>query len=294
MSPNPSTGLSWGTGKARLHVHGDTYLDAGPGARIAVRGNGSRHCVGYWSSTDGSRDCPFDGTLTATTTDAQCPDCARADSGRRLARGFIAPDDDRVYRLYLAWFGIGGKVKVGITAQARGTARLLEQGARCYCFVAEGPLPRIRALEQAASQAGVATERVRSAGKTDGWWVDPGDADAALRGAVIAIGRLEWPSGVEPLEPTTIDNATAFGLDNVPPDRFRPVTTFGEDGVLSGEVTVAAGKLLLVSTSEGAVLCDTRLLAGWPLTVGEATASKLSLGEAVRPKLPWDEAPTLF
>lgn len=295
MSATLSTGLSWSTGEPRLHLHGDSYLDLRPGSPVAVRGNGPRHCVGYWSSADGDHDCPFDGTVAATTTDAQCPDCARADSGRRLARGFITAGDDRPYRLYLAWFGTGGKIKVGITAQARGTARLLDQGARFHSFIAEGPLPAIRAAEQAVSGAGLATERVRSAGKTDGWWADAGDAATALRDTAAAIAKLDLPERVNLLEPAPVDNSALFGLDRTPPpDGFRPLTAFGETSVLSGRVLVAAGKLLLVSTPGTAVLCDTRLLAGWPLADAGAQPSRLSLAEPVRPKRPQDEAPTLF
>lgn len=295
MSATLSTGLSWSDGEPRLHLFGDTHSEAAPGSAIRVRPTGPRRCVGYWNSADGDHDCPFTNPLEPQSTDPQCSSCAGADSGRRLARGFITADDDRPYRLYLAWFGDGGRIKVGITARARGTARLLEQGARVFTFIAEGPLAAIRAAETAISRAGVATERVRSAAKTGGWWADASGAAAALRTtAATVVDTVALPAEVSSLPPDPVDHTARFGLDGELPDRYRPLTSFTQTDVLSGHVVVAAGKLLLLSTDDGAVLCDTRLLAGWPLTVAEEPGPRLRLSEPVRPKRPQDEAPTLF
>lgn len=295
MSATLSTGMSWSTGEPRLHLHDDAFVDAGPGSTVSVRATGSRRCVGFWNSADGSHDCPFANPLAPAATDSQCPSCAQADSGRRLARGFISDQDDRPYRLYLAWFGTGGKIKVGITAQARGTARLLDQGARVYTFIAEGPLPAIRAAETAVSQAGLATERVRSANKTAAWWAGTTGAAAALTATAEKIAAtVDLPAGLTPLPPEPVDHTALFGLNGELPDRYRPLDVFTETDVLSGRVVVAAGKLLLLSTNDGAVLCDTRLLSGWPLTTAGETRSQLRLSEPVRPKRPEDEAPTLF
>ncbi|CAM5506203.1 hypothetical protein SMICM304S_07997 [Streptomyces microflavus] len=47
-------------------------------------------------------------------------------------------DDPRTYRVYLAWFG-PGMVKVGITREERGAARLREQGAVAFTWLGRGP-----------------------------------------------------------------------------------------------------------------------------------------------------------
>ncbi|ADD42481.1 DUF2797 domain-containing protein [Stackebrandtia nassauensis] len=295
MSPSPSTGLSWSTGEPRLRLHDDVFVPVGPGSTLAIHLTGERRCVGYWSRVDGDHDCLFGNTLPPETTDHQCSACAGADSGRQLARGFIATGDDRPYRLYLAWFGPGSTVKIGITAQARGTGRLLEQGALAFTFIAEGPLPLVRAAEMAISEAGIATERVRARDKTPGWWAGVGDATDILKTTAETVATtIPLPDGLQALEPNIVDHTALFGLDQPLPDRYRSLTALAEDSVLSGHVMVAAGKLLLVSTDDGPVLCDARLLSGWPLETATEARGRLILSEPVRPKRPEDEPPTLF
>ncbi|WP_146058778.1 DUF2797 domain-containing protein, partial [Streptomyces sp. FM008] len=74
----------------------------------------------------------------AGSTRAQCEGCARLDRARSVAADTMA-DDPRAYAVYLAWFG-PGMVKVGITREDRGAARLLEQGAVAFAWLGRGPL----------------------------------------------------------------------------------------------------------------------------------------------------------
>ncbi len=70
--------------------------------------------------------CPYTARVSARSTGPRCEECARLDRAHSVAADTLA-DDPRPYRVYLAWFG-PGMAKVGITAERRGSARLLEQG----------------------------------------------------------------------------------------------------------------------------------------------------------------------
>jgi hypothetical protein len=288
-----SGGLVWGNGGARLHLSNDAAQDAGPGSRVAVRVTGPRRCVGWWSRGDGHHDCPFDQAIAATSVDAQCGPCARADSGRRLARGDIS-GDDRPFRLYLAWFG-GRTVKVGITAEARGDARLRDQGALVYSFIAAGPLPAVRGAEMAISASKNAVERVRADRKIAHWWdFDATDAPELLRATARRVTTgVSVPDGLQWLDVDPVDLTALFGLDGDLPDSYRPLAALTDGGALVGDVLVAAGHALLLSTAEATVLCDTRRLTGWPLAETDGAQRGLTLGAVNCPDRPGD-VPTLF
>ncbi|KIX78119.1 hypothetical protein SF23_08655, partial [Streptomyces sp. MBRL 10] len=107
------------------------------GQRLAFVARGERHCLGVWR---GGRHtaCPTSATVPGRAGNAQCPACARLDRSFSVAADTNAADP-RTYRVYLAWFG-PGMVKVGITAEERGAARLLEQGAVAWAWLGRGPL----------------------------------------------------------------------------------------------------------------------------------------------------------
>lgn len=91
------------------------------GRDLGFRAVGARMCVGARGN-----GCPLGAVIGGRGTGGQCGECARLDRAHSVAADTIA-DDPRTYRVYLAWFG-PGMVKVGITAEERGPARLLEQG----------------------------------------------------------------------------------------------------------------------------------------------------------------------
>lgn len=286
-----STGISWRDELPRLDLGDGHGIDVSPGSVLGVRPVGDRGCVGYREADHGRRACPFGNALKPDAVDAQCPACAAADPGRRLARGVIT-EPGAPYRLYLAWFG-GTVVKVGITAVGRGEARLAEQGALSYTFIAEGPLSSIRDAEVAISETGIAPERVRSDRKPPLWWDRDGDGGDVLRRTAAAIDRHNVLSaGLRRPDATVVDLTGRFGLDTAAaPGSYRPLTMLLPETVLAGTVAVIAGKLLLLSTADGSVLCDSRKLAGWPLRTTDDPAANLALGTARHLE---PQHPTLF
>ncbi len=96
------------------------------------------HDGGAYGRVWGARGnaCPVRAVVSGRSAGARCEECARLDRAHSVAADTMA-DDPRPYRVYLAWFG-PGMVKVGITGAARGSARLLEQGAVVFSWLGRG------------------------------------------------------------------------------------------------------------------------------------------------------------
>jgi hypothetical protein len=256
-----------------------------------------RGCCGIWTGSHRIA-CPLESTV-ADGTDPQCPQCAAADRGRALARDAIA-DDGRAYCLYLAWFG-PGLLKVGLTAAERGQDRLLEQGAITHTLLAEGRYPVIRAAEQSVSAAGLARERIPARAKSAAWWNLPA-ADARLNEVTAAreaiVAHLTHPGAVLIPDGPVIDQAAAFGLGLDLPRSWAEVTAVDSGACLAGEVTLVAGRQLLLSTRHGYVLVDMRRVAGWPFTPtagdGEPADRGLTTVARTRPRNPDGTQSALF
>ncbi|MDQ1018030.1 hypothetical protein QFZ43_004579 [Streptomyces afghaniensis] len=204
--------------------------------------------------------------MSARSTGARCEECARLDRAHSVAADTIA-DDPRPYHVYLAWFG-PGMVKVGITAEERGSARLLEQGAVCFSWLGVGPLMAARRTEELLRAALRVPDRIPYVEKRAVRAVLPeAVADRAgevaeLHARAVALGG--WPESLarEPLR--VVDHVEVFGLAGLP----VAVGEVGElvaGGVVSGELVAAAGPDLHLATGGGVVVLDTRLMRGWGL-----------------------------
>ncbi|MEV0846208.1 DUF2797 domain-containing protein [Streptomyces sp. NPDC049954] len=285
-----------GEGAARRVVERESVLRAGEA--VGFRVLGERRCLGVWRA--GRRHaCPTAEVIPGGGTRAQCASCARLDRARSVAADTYA-DDPRPYRVYLAWFG-DGLVKVGITGQARGAARLLEQGAVAFSWLGSGPLMAARRAEEAVrSGLGVPDrvpyERKRAARLRIG--ADAGErAREVARVHAQAVALPGWPETLERSPCRVVDHADAFGLPlpvPVPgPRGAGALGGLGEGVAVSGVLLGVAGPdlHLAVDPSEadggpppegpGApslVFVDTRVLAGWPLApvgAGEGTTPGL-------------------
>lgn len=111
------------------------------GTEFGFRAEGVRGCSGARGNV-----CPVGAVVAARSTGGRCPECGRLDRAYSVAADTI-PDDPRTYRVYLAWFG-PGLVKVGITGEERGAARLREQGAVVFSWLGRGPLMAARRAEE--------------------------------------------------------------------------------------------------------------------------------------------------
>ncbi|CAL9511299.1 hypothetical protein SUDANB126_03643 [Streptomyces sp. enrichment culture] len=233
------------------------------GKRVAfgVEEGGARTCVGARG-----HPCPLGAGVPGRSKGARCTECARLDRAHSVAADTLA-DDPRPYRVYLAWFG-PGMTKVGITAVARGPARLLEQGAVCFSWLGTGPLMAARRTEELLRAALGVPDRIPSTDKRAVRAVLPGtEAErtaeiAGLHARAVALGG--WPESLarEPFLP--VDHAGVFGLTGTPA-AVGEVTELVAGGAVSGELVAAAGPDLHLATGNGVVVLDTRLLAGWGL-----------------------------
>ncbi len=124
----------WGGGRG-------SALSWGKRVAFGVVDEGVRTCVGARGNA-----CPVRAVVSGRSAGARCEECARLDRAHSVAADTMA-DDPRPYRVYLAWFG-PGMVKVGITGAARGSARLLEQGAVVFSWLGQGPLMAARRTEE--------------------------------------------------------------------------------------------------------------------------------------------------
>ncbi|GAA1597540.1 DUF2797 domain-containing protein [Streptomyces globosus] len=259
------TGIRWSGGRPAVGWIADGRGErTSPLRRVVVPASpagGERRCLGVRRA--GKRSAgPAGAAVPAPAGNAQCPECARLDRSFSVAADTNA-GDPRPYRVYLAWFG-PGLAKVGITAEERGAARLLEQGAVAWAWLGRGPLMAGRRAEELLRTALGVPDRipyarkraVRSRLPAVG---DRADAVAALHAEAAALEG--WPQSLERLPCEVVDHAAVFGLDGLP-DPARVVTAMASGGAVAGRLAAAAGPDL--HFSDGLVL-DTRLLAGWEL-----------------------------
>ncbi|MCY0938278.1 DUF2797 domain-containing protein [Streptomyces sp. H34-S4] len=270
------TGLRWVDGRPAIGWYGrgpgrgerTSLLEYGQPLAFAARGE--RHCLGVRRA--GRRTpCPTERTVPGRTGNAQCPECAGLDRSFSVAADTNA-GDPRTYRVYLAWFG-AGLVKVGITAEERGSARLLEQGAVAWAWLGRGPLMAARRTEELLRAALGVPDRIAYVRKRSvRGELPPGPERAAEVAALHArAAALDgWPESLERLECEVTDHAGAFGLDALPAPA-RMITEMAPGGTVAGRLVGAAGPDL--HFADGLVV-DTRLLAGWELVApGEGSAT---------------------
>ncbi|MEU6181934.1 DUF2797 domain-containing protein [Streptomyces coeruleorubidus] len=260
------SGLRWSADGPVLAWDGGRRSALTWGKRVAfgVAEGGVRTCVGARGHA-----CPTAAAVSGRSTGARCEECARLDRAHSVAADTIA-DDPRPYHVYLAWFG-PGMVKVGITAEERGSARLLEQGAVCFSWLGVGPLMAARRTEELLRAALGVPDRIPYVEKRAVRAVLPeAAADRAVEVAELharAVALPAWPESLvrEPL--LVVDHVEVFGLAGLP----AAVGEVGElvaGGVVSGELVAAAGPDLHLATGAaggGAVVLDTRLMSGWGL-----------------------------
>jgi Protein of unknown function (DUF2797) len=269
---------------------------ATPGSAVSWELRGPRQCTGTWTGTS-RRPCPATEPIPAGT-DAQCPACAQADPGRRIARDTALGDDGRDYLLYLAWFG-PGLVKIGLTAADRGRDRLLEQGAIIFTPLATGPYTPIRQAERLASATGLAAERISAKAKMNAWWQlpPPSERAAELTAARDRVtGQVPWPERIHLLPCTPTDQAADFGLHQHTPGPYSEITALGGGAVLGGQILLVIGRHLLLDTGTGPLLADMRHAAGWAIQPASAPAdpARLSLIHRTPPQAADDRQPSLF
>ncbi|MFE9424660.1 DUF2797 domain-containing protein [Kitasatospora sp. NPDC006697] len=271
--PWRTTGLSWGSGQARLEwagPGGQAHRSPLPvGAEPALLVGPDRRCTGLRRSSR-PVPCPFDAEVAPGATSARCEVCERAARSHSVATD-TAMDDPREFVVYLAHHGSAG-LKVGITAAQRGTARLLEQGALASLLLARSRLPGARRTETLVSRVLRVPERIPTPAKRRAR-LRPASAQqraAELREAAGLAPPVEGALAGGDL----LDHAETYGL---PAAGLRPVAlvlplTPGQ--VIAGQVVCRIGPDLYLRTgaADGLVLLDSRLLAGWALTRAGAGA----------------------
>ncbi|MER7403128.1 DUF2797 domain-containing protein [Streptomyces sp. NPDC000070] len=260
------SGLRWSAGGPVLAWDGGRRSALTWGKRVAfgVAEGGVRTCVGARGHA-----CPTGAAVSGRSTGARCEECARLDRAHSVAADTIA-DDPRPYHVYLAWFG-PGMVKVGITAEERGSARLLEQGAVCFSWLGVGPLMAARRTEELLRAALGVPDRIPYVDKRAVRAKLPeAAADRASEVAELyarAVALPAWPESLvrEPLR--VVDHVEVFGLAGLPV-AVGVVEELVAGGVVSGELVAAAGPDLHLATGAtggGVVVLDTRLMSGWGL-----------------------------
>ncbi|MEU9083051.1 DUF2797 domain-containing protein [Streptomyces sp. NPDC048357] len=274
------TGIRWKDGRPVIGWYGEgcgerTSVPA-YGQRLAFAANGERHCLGVWRA--GRRTpCPTAALVPGRAGNAQCPECARLDRSFSVAADTNAADP-RTYRVYLAWFG-PGMVKVGITAEERGSARLLEQGAVAWTWLGRGPLMATRRTEELLRAALGVPDRIAYARKRAVRVQLPPGPDRAREVAELharAASLSGWPESLERVGCEVVDHAGAFGLDGLPA-AARVLTEMVPGGAVVGRLVGAAGPDLHL---EDGLVVDTRLLAGWELTApGDGAVTSVPVAE---------------
>ncbi|MER5447751.1 DUF2797 domain-containing protein [Streptomyces sp. NPDC002766] len=257
------TGLRWSADGPVLVWDGGRRSGLTRGKRVAfgVADGGVRTCVGARGHA-----CPMRAVVPGRSTGARCEECARLDRAHSVAADTIA-DDPRPYRVYLAWFG-PGMVKVGITAEERGSARLLEQGAVCFSWLGLGPLMAARRSEELLRAALRVPDRIPYADKRAVRSRLP--ASAAERAAEVealherAVGLAGWPESLERQPCRVVDHVGVFGLEGLP-GAVAEVSELVGGGWVSGELVAAVGPDLHLDTARGVVVLDTRLMTGWEI-----------------------------
>ncbi|MET9478722.1 DUF2797 domain-containing protein [Streptomyces sp. NPDC006638] len=241
------------------------------GGAVGFRAVGVRICRGARGNP-----CPVNGVLGGRGTGGLCGECARLDRMHSVAADALA-DDPRVYRVYVAWFG-PGMVKVGITREERGSARLLEQGAVVFGWLGRGPLMAARRAEELVRVALGVPDRIPYAEKRRVRADLPGTAERAdeVRRLHARAGALAgWPESLERIGFEAIDHGGVFGLDGLPP-AGGVVRELVDGGCVTGRLLAASGPDLHLATvgggggrggqGGGVVVLDTRLMKGWELT----------------------------
>ncbi|MFD3498565.1 DUF2797 domain-containing protein [Streptomyces sp. NPDC058678] len=258
------TGLRWSAEGPVLVWDGGRRSALTWGKRVAfgVAEGGVRTCVGARGHA-----CPVRAAVPGRSTGARCEECARLDRAHSVAADTIA-DDPRPYRVYLAWFG-PGLLKVGITAEERGSARLLEQGAVCFTWLGTGPLMAARRTEELLRAALGVPDRIPYVVKRAVRAALPEtEAErtaevAALHARAVRLG--DWPESLERSPCQPVDHAGVFGLAGLP-SAIGEVSELVAGGAVSGRLVAAAGPdLHLLTEGAGTVVLDTRLMTGWEL-----------------------------
>ncbi|MBK6045355.1 DUF2797 domain-containing protein [Streptomyces sp. MBT55] len=260
------------------------------GAGLGFRAVGERHCVGARGNV-----CPLGAVVPGRSTGGRCAECARLDRAHSVAADTMA-DDPRTYRVYLAWFG-PGMVKVGITGEERGAARLREQGAVAFSWLGRGPLMAARRTEEVLRAALGVPDRIPYAKKRAVRRQLPGSEERA--GAVAELyaraAELEgrgWPESLERLPLEVVDQVGIFGLDldhapgrSVRESALAPVRSVRElvdGGVVAGRLVAAAGPDLHLAVADGGVVVlDTRLITGWDLTAVTRATGATEMPEVI-------------
>ncbi|MFF1956007.1 DUF2797 domain-containing protein [Streptomyces sp. NPDC058220] len=239
------------------------------GRDLGFRTLGARSCAGARGNV-----CPVGALVAGRSTGGQCPECARLDRAHSVAADTVA-DDPRTYRVYLAWFG-PGMVKVGITAEERGPARLLEQGAVTFSWLGRGSLMAARRTEELLRTALGVPDRIPYARKRAVRSALPGPVERAAeieRMHARAVALEGWPQSLERLDFAAADHVGAFGLDGVAPVT-GVVGELVDGGCVAGRLVAAAGPDLHLATADGGlVVLDTRLMSGWELAAAETGAA---------------------
>ncbi|KOU46805.1 hypothetical protein ADK54_13530 [Streptomyces sp. WM6378] len=262
-------GVRWGEGVPRLLWEEGRSSSLGYGRGLAFRVVGERSCVG----ARGNR-CPVAAGVPGRSTQARCAECARLDRAHSVAADTYL-DDPRIYRVYLAWFG-SGMVKVGITAEERGSARLLEQGAVAFGWLGRGPLMAARRCEELLRAALGVPDRIPYAEKRAVRARLPGVDERAAEVAQLharALALAGWPESLERVQCQVVDHAREFGLAGLGP-ASGVVTELVDGGVVGGRLVAAAGPDLHLEVGQGSgiLVLDTRLMSGWDLAAVGADA----------------------
>ncbi|MGW2227116.1 DUF2797 domain-containing protein [Streptomyces formicae] len=260
-------GLGWPDGRPVLRWAGGRRSDLPYGKDIGFRAVGERRCVGARGNP-----CPHRAVVPGRATQARCPECARLDRAFSVAADGV-PDDPRTYRVYLAWFG-SGLLKVGITAEERGSVRLLEQGAVAFCWLGRGPLMAARRTEELLRAALGVPDRVSYDKKRAVRTALPERAERAAELAELhrrAVALDGWAETLERVAFEAVDHADAFGLPGLGA-AAGVVRELVDGGTVAGRLVAAAGPDLYLAGDAGVLVVDARVLVGWELARADAGA----------------------
>ncbi|MET9801837.1 DUF2797 domain-containing protein [Streptomyces sp. NPDC006368] len=257
-------GLRWRDGRPVLAWERGRVSPLAYGREIGFRAVGERRCAGARGNP-----CALGALVTGRSTGGLCPECARLERAHSVAADTVA-DDPRTYRVYLAWFG-PGMVKVGITAEERGDARLLEQGAVAFTWLGRGPLMAARRTEGVLGTALGVPDRIPYAAKRAARVALPGVRERAAEVEALyrrTLGVPGWEETLERMEARVVDHVGVFGLEGVDgiDGVVRELVAGGDvRGVVAG---VAGPDVHLVDSGGRRLVLDTRLLKGWDLVAG--------------------------
>ncbi len=236
-----------------------------------------RHCVGRCDLISGvSAPCPVRAELRPDAPE-QCSACF-------VVTGFnpafynapqISEPQRRRNRLphivYLASFGAGA-LKVGMTLEARGVSRLLEQGARLGAVIAKcEDADRARELEEYAARQHGISESVRASRKRQllGAPLAEAAARAELESRIAALAR-ERPEVIADAEIESFDafygGARLLGAGATDLSETEPLAISGHCLGMIGDV--------LVAVQDG---------QRFQLSVGPMVGRRVRLGSMVRP-----------